>query len=176
MLDVAISVQPPWPKHEWEKLAIIATRAAIDQTPHGDLLASAASVEISVRLTDDDEVQGLNNQYRHKDKPTNVLSFPMVQPDLLETVTQNSDDGEVLLGDIVLAHGVCAREAAERGISIETHATHLIVHGTLHLLGYDHETGDDDAEAMEALERKALATLGIADPYRLDEVKPRHHA
>jgi len=92
----------------------------------------------------------------------------MVQADLLETVTQNSDDGEVLLGDIVLAHGVCAAEAAERGIAIETHATHLIVHGTLHLLGYDH-IDDADAEKMEAIEVDALASLGIADPYLIKE-------
>ena len=106
-----------------------------------------------MRLTSDDEVRHLNAQYRGKDKPTNVLSFPMVQPDLLDTVSQNSDDGELLLGDIVLAHGVCAAEAAERGIAVETHATHLIVHGTLHLLGYDHED-DDEAEGMEAIERR----------------------
>ena len=76
-------------------------------------------VEISVRLTSDEEVQTLNRQYRDKDKPTNVLSFPMVQPDLIETISQNSDDGEVLLGDIVLAHGVCVRwKRSERGISV----------------------------------------------------------
>jgi probable rRNA maturation factor len=92
----------------------------------------------------------------------------MVQPDLLETVTQNSDDGEVLLGDIVLAHGVCAAEAKERCIAIETHATHLIVHGVLHLLGYDHMT-EREAEAMEAIETDALASLGIADPYLIEE-------
>jgi probable rRNA maturation factor len=99
---------------------------------------------------------------------TNVLSFPMIQPDLIDTVSQNSDDGELLLGDIVLAHGVCVAEAAERGIPVEAHATHLLVHGTLHLLGYDH-LGDDEAEAMEEIERQALASLGIADPYLIRE-------
>jgi len=128
----------------------------------------AAGAEIAVQVVSPAASRRLNHHYRGKDKPTNVLSFPMVQPDLLETVTANSDDGEVLLGDIVLAHGVCAAEAAERGISVETHATHLIVHGVLHLLGYDH-VDDREAEAMEAIETDALASLGIADPYLINE-------
>jgi probable rRNA maturation factor len=167
MLDVAAQAEG-WPDNDWEALAARAAEAALAQSPYGEWLTSPATIEIAVRLTSDDEVRTLNAQYRHKDKPTNVLSFPMVQPDLLETVTQNSDDGEVLLGDIVLAHGVCEREAAERGISIETHATHLIVHGTLHLLGYDH-IDDMDADRMEAIEVDALASLGIADPYLIQE-------
>ena len=168
MLEIALTRESPWPDRDWDALADRAARAAIDRTPHGELLIIPTAVEISIRLTSDDEVHTLNRQYRHKDKPTNVLSFPMVQADLLETVTQNSDDGEVLLGDIVLAHGVCAGEAEERGISIEQHATHLIVHGTLHLLGYDH-LEDRQAEAMEAIEIDALAALGLADPYLIRE-------
>ena len=132
------------------------------------MLTTPATVEISVRLTSDDEVHALNRQYRQKDKPTNVLSFPMVQPDLIDTVSQNSDDGELLLGDIVLAHGVCAAEAQEKGVTVEEHATHLLVHGTLHLLGYDH-LDDDEADAMEEIERQALGQLGIADPYLIRE-------
>ena len=168
MIAIEVNREDPWPDHDWPALADRAARAAIDRTPRGELLTSAAAVEISVRLTSDDEVHTLNRQYRHKDKPTNVLSFPMVQPDLLDTVTQNSDDGEVLLGDIVLAHGVCAHEAEARGIALETHAAHLIVHGTLHLLGYDHIDARE-AEVMEAIEVDALAALGIADPYLIDE-------
>ncbi len=168
MIDIALTREDPWPEIDWDGIADRAARAAIARTPHGDLLTTDATIEISIRLTTDDEVQTLNRQYRHKDKPTNVLSFPMVQPDLIDTVTQNSDDGEVLLGDIVLAQGVCAREAAEHGVSIEDHATHLLVHGTLHLLGYDH-LGDDESEAMEEIERVALASLGIADPYLIRE-------
>ena len=164
MIRLELSREDPWPEADWDALADRAARAAIERTPHGELVTSPALVEISVRLATDEEVRTLNAQYRGKDKPTNVLSFPMVQPDLIDTVSQNSDDGELLLGDIVLAHGVCVAEAAERGISVEHHATHLLVHGTLHLLGYDH--GDDDeAEGMEAIERQALAALGIADPY-----------
>ena len=168
MIAVELSREDPWPAADWDALADAAIRAAIARTPFGPLLDTPAAVEVSVRLTSDGEVRTLNAQYRHKDKPTNVLSFPMVQRDLLETVSQNSDDGELLLGDIVLAHGVCASEAAERGIPVETHATHLIVHGTLHLLGYDHQD-DDEAEGMEAIERDALAELGIADPYLIRE-------
>ena len=168
MIQIELSRDEPWPEGDWQALATTAVRAAISQTPYGDLLGARALVEVSVRLADDGEVRTLNRDYRQKDRPTNVLSFPMVQRDLIATVTQNSDDGEVLLGDIVLAHGVCVAEAAERGISVEAHATHLVVHGTLHLLGYDHMT-DDEGDAMEAIERDALATLGIADPYLIRE-------
>ncbi len=169
MLAIELSFDPPWSDTtDWDAIAMRAARAAIERTPQGELLASPATIEISVRLTTDDEVHGLNRQYRQKDKPTNVLSFPMVQPDLIETISQNSDDGEVLLGDIVLAHGVCTAEAAERGVSVEDHATHLMVHGVLHLLGYDH-MDDDEAEGMEQIERDALAALGLHDPYLITE-------
>jgi probable rRNA maturation factor len=168
MIQIELSREDPWPEGEWDALATRAARAAIERTPHGELLTTPAAVEISVRLADDEEVRHLNAQYRGKDKATNVLSFPMVQPDLFETVSENSDDGELLLGDIVLAHGVCVAEAAERGISVADHATHLLVHGTLHLLGYDHQE-DDEAEGMEAIERDALASLGIDDPYQVRE-------
>ena len=165
MIHVELSAESGWSEAvDWPALAQRAVACALQQTPYGSLATCAAEIEVSVRLTSDDEVHTLNRQYRGKDKPTNVLSFPMVQPDLLATVSQNSDDGEVLLGDIVLAHGVCVAEAAERGVSVDAHATHLIVHGTLHLLGYDH-ISDDEGDAMEAIERAALADLGIADPY-----------
>lgn len=168
MIQIELSREDPWPEGEWEAIARRAAEAAIGRTPQGPLLTTEALVEISVRLTTDDEVHALNKQYRGKDKPTNVLSFPMVQADLLETIAQNSDDGEVLLGDIILAHGVCVAEAAERGISVEDHAMHLMVHGTLHLLGYDH-MDDDEAEGMEQIERDALAALGLHDPYLITE-------
>lgn len=169
MIHIELTREDPWPAStDWEALAARAARAGLERTPHGELLTTAAAVEISVRLTSDDEVHALNRQYRQKDQPTNVLSFPMVQADLLDTVSQNSDDGELLLGDIVLACGVCSAEAAERGITVEQHATHLMVHGVLHLLGYDH-LDDEEAEAMEEIERQALATLGIADPYLIRE-------
>ncbi|MBN8812255.1 MULTISPECIES: rRNA maturation RNase YbeY [unclassified Sphingomonas] len=168
MLDVAALVESPWPDADWETLALRAAETALRQTPFLEWLDHAATIEVAVRFTSDEEVHVLNRQYRGKDKPTNVLSFPMVQPDLMEAVTENSDDGEVLLGDIVLAHGVCAAEAMERRVSVEDHATHLIVHGLLHLLGYDH-MDDAEAEAMEEMERAALRDLGLHDPYLIRE-------
>ena len=168
MLDVAAIVESPWPDADWEALAIRAAEIALKQTPYLEWLDHPATIEVAVRFTSDEEVHVLNRQYRSKDKPTNVLSFPMIQPDLMEAVTANSDDGEVLLGDVVLAHGVCADEAAERQVSVEDHATHLIVHGLLHLLGYDH-MDDAEAEAMEEMERAALAELGLHDPYLVRE-------
>jgi len=168
MIEVAVQIEPGWEDGTgWETLATEAVAAALRVTPHAEMLTADYMAEISIRLTDDDEVQALNRQYRQKDKPTNVLSFPMVQDDLLAGL-DNSDDGEVLLGDIILARGVCEREAAEKGVAPAEHATHLIVHGTLHLLGYDH-IDDKEAEAMEDLERTALAALNIADPYIVTE-------
>ena len=158
-----------WPETaRWAEIADKAVRAAIRHSPDGRFLTERTRIEVSVKFTSDDEVRQLNRDYRQKDKPTNVLSFPMVQEDLLDAIDQNSDDGEVLLGDIVLSHGVCSREAEEKGVGIEAHATHLVVHGTFHLLGYDH-MNDQDAQEMEAAEREALAALGIADPYEGEE-------
>ena len=153
-----------WPAPKWSELAERAATAALVASPQAALADTTATIEIAVRLTSDEEVQTLNRQYRQQDKSTNVLSFPMVQPDLIESLG-NTDDGEVLLGDIVLAYGVCAREAAEKGVSLEDHTAHLIVHGVLHLLGHDH-MNDVDADAMEAIERAAMASLGLHDPYQ----------
>lgn len=169
MIHVETAVEAPWPEGDWETLATRAVNAAVQASPHGEIAVARYTAEVSVRLTSNEEVQTLNREYRKKDKPTNVLSFPMVQLDLLEGLA-NSDDGEVLLGDIVLAYGVTSAEAEEKGVTLDQHATHLIVHGLLHLLGYDHEQGEAEADHMEELERAALATLGIADPYAVREV------
>jgi len=142
---------------DWPALAERAVLAALAQTE----FAGLADTEASVKFTSDEEVRALNAAWRGKDKPTNVLSFPMAE----------TPGNAPMLGDIVLAAGVCAREAAAKAVAIETHATHLVVHGTLHLLGYDHETGDAEAEEMEEIERKALASLGIADPYAVTEAE-----
>lgn len=168
MIEVAVDVGDGWDGGtDWDALAQAAVAAALRASPHGWMAEQAFAAEVSIKLTDDREVRTLNAQYRGKDSATNVLSFPMVQPDLLDAMA-NSDDGEVLLGDIVLAQGVCAAEAEEKGIAVATHATHLIVHGLLHLLGYDHLV-DAQADAMETIERAALASLGIDDPYAIDD-------
>jgi probable rRNA maturation factor len=150
----------------WAQLASAAVRAAVAQSDVPGLLESGLVAEVSVRFTSDDEVKALNADWRGKDKATNVLSFPMVEPEHLESLAR-TDDGEALLGDIVLAHGVCAAEAAEKGLEVRTHAAHLVVHGALHLLGFDHELGDEEAETMEDAERRSLADLGISDPYEI---------
>lgn len=112
---------------------------------------------VVVLLTDDATVHELNARFRYKDAPTNVLSFPAAPMDLPGQATP--------LGDLVLAHGVCANEAHDQSKTLADHLTHLVVHGTLHLLGHDH-MDDADAEAMEAHEVTILAALGVADPYR----------
>ncbi|GAC1573557.1 MAG: rRNA maturation RNase YbeY [Sphingomicrobium sp.] len=164
MLEVNIQSDAEWDSSiAWGPLAERAAAAAVAEGGFPQLVATPRPVEIALRLTSDEEVRALNAKWRGKDKPTNVLSFPMAKAD--ELVDPGSkEDPELMLGDIVLAQGVCAAEAAEMAIAIETHAAHLMVHGTLHLLGYDH--GDDaTAQDMEARETRALARLGIADPY-----------
>jgi probable rRNA maturation factor len=163
VIEVAALREDPWPEADWESVSDKAVEAAISASVQSALAETTATVEIAVRLTSDAEVRTLNRQYRQQDKPTNVLSFPMVQPDLIEALA-NTDDGEVLLGDIVLAYETCAREAAEKGVPLADHAAHLIVHGVLHLLGYDH-IDDAEAEAMEDIERAAMSALGLHDPY-----------
>jgi probable rRNA maturation factor len=162
-LDIDIDADPEWDSStRWEALVRSAAEAAIATSAFPQLANSERPVELSVRLTGDDEVRALNGQWRGKDKPTNVLSFPQNEP---AELAGTADDGpELMLGDLVLARGVCEREAAEKAIPLESHAAHLIVHGTLHLLGYDHHD-DRSAEDMESREVRALALLGIGDPY-----------
>ena len=164
-LEIALEADEEWDScRSWEPLVREALEAAVAESAFPQLSASDRPVEVSVLLTGNDQVRRLNAEWREKDTPTNVLSFPMIDPEDLRHA--NVAGPELLLGDIVLAHGVCASEAAEKGLSVEQHATHLLVHGTLHLLGYDHH---DDVEAaeMERREIRALERLGIANPYEV---------
>jgi probable rRNA maturation factor len=171
MILVEAEADDEWEgRSRWRTLAEKAVQSAVASSRHSALIESDLSVEVSVKFTNDDEVKALNAAYRNKNRPTNVLSFPMFEAELLEPLAM-ADGGEVLLGDVVLAKGVCASEAADKGVPVEEHAAHLVVHGTLHLLGYDHEASDDDAEMMEAVERKAMAALGLGDPYAETEVQ-----
>ena len=161
MFEVAIDADAEWDSStDWAALVRKAAESAIAESAFPQLATGPRPVEISVRLTSDDEVRALNEQWRGKDRPTNVLSFPMAEPAELR-----SEDGpELMLGDVVLARGICAAEAEAKAIPIADHAAHLLVHGTLHLLGDDH-LDDDSAARMEAREVRALARLGIANPY-----------
>lgn len=156
---IEIDIGQPWPAADWETLAAHAAAAAAQVAPE---LANPR-LSASLLFTSDAEIRELNRDWRRRDKPTNVLSFPMLEREALLALP--AEGRPELLGDIALAHETCAREAAERGIALEHHAAHLIVHGLLHLAGYDHEISTTEAEAMEALETKALAICGIADPY-----------
>ena len=147
-------------KTDWPALAERAVRAAVAHSGWPDLSAT----EVSVKYTSDDEVRALNAAWRGKDKATNVLSFPQAEAHELDDAA--TPGPELMLGDIVLARETCAREAVEKALPLPDHAAHLLVHGTLHLLGYDH--GDDEtADDMEAREIRALARLGLANPYEV---------
>jgi probable rRNA maturation factor len=152
-LDVVVE-RGPWPDRpaieDLARRAVTAALAAASDRPGGP-------IEIGLLLTDDAGIRALNRQWRGQDKATNVLSFPA--PEHLDR------PGPRPLGDVALAGETVQREAEAEGKTFADHAAHLVVHGTLHLLGYDHEL-EAQAEIMEALEVRALATLGIADPYR----------
>ena len=156
MLDIEID---GWPgPTDWADLAERALEAAERIAPE---LANQR-LSASVLFTIDEEVRALNREWRMKDSATNVLSFPMIAR--AELLALAADGGPEMLGDIALAWETCGREAAEKAIALESHAAHLLVHGLLHLAGHDH-AADDQAQTMEALEVKALALMGIADPY-----------
>lgn len=154
MLDIDINVEEGgWAEGSaLEKLSANAIAATLDHLKMSDLAG-----EVSILFTGDNAIAALNQQWRGLDKPTNVLSFPPVQ------LAVGDRPGPVV-GDIVLAHETIAKEARLENIAFDAHLTHLIVHGFLHLMGYDHET-DGDAELMESEERLILEVLGIDDPY-----------
>jgi probable rRNA maturation factor len=147
---IEVEADPDWEAAlpEAAELARIAGEAALDRDG-----------EVAIVLTGDAEVHALNLRFRSKDNPTNVLSFPA------------AENPEGHLGDIALAYGVCVREAAEQGKTLAAHLQHLVAHGVLHLVGFDHET-EAEAEAMEAQERVILAGLGVSDPYAVPAMRP----
>ncbi len=153
MIDLALIVEgEAWSAPgDLEKLARRAFAAAAQQEPAEGL--------VSLLLTDDAELQQLNRDFRGRDKPTDVLSFPALPMD------------RPLLGDIAVAHGTASRDAALHGKTLDDHLAHLLIHGYLHLLGHDHET-PEEAATMETKEIRALAALGIANPYLLCDTGP----
>lgn len=158
-MDMDIEIDG-WPKdYDWADLAEQALEAVEAVEP---VLANER-LTASLLFTLDQEVRVLNREWRTKDTPTNVLSFPMMTRE--ELVALAPRGGPEMLGDVALAFETCMREAAEKGIGLKDHAAHLIVHGLLHLAGHDHDAGEAEAAAMEALEIKALAQMGLADPY-----------
>ncbi len=148
-----------WPgPTDWETLANRALEAAATVAPE---LANER-LSASVLFTSDEDVHALNREWRDKDRPTNVLSFPMLERG--ELIGMPSEGPPELLGDIALAWETCRSEADDKGVPVEDHAAHLVVHGLLHLAGHDH-MDEAEAEAMEAIEVKALASMGIGNPY-----------
>lgn len=155
IVDVA---SPDWVAAELDldDIATTAARAAVA----GAEMSFVSGVELGVRLTDDAEIRTLNKDWRDRDAATNVLAFA-----LNDSPGQAfGEDGAAVLGDVVVAYETCAGEAVDQDKPLTNHLSHLVVHGTLHLLGFDHET-DDEAEAMEALERAVLDQIGVPDPY-----------
>ena len=159
-MELDIDVEADWPATtDWQALATSAAGAAAHVAPE----LADPRLSASLLFTSDAEVHTLNREWRDKDKPTNVLSFPMLtRADLLALAPDGPPE---LLGDIALAFETCAREADDKGISIADHTAHLIIHGLLHLAGHDHETTPADAQAMERLEIDALALISIGNPY-----------
>jgi probable rRNA maturation factor len=161
MAQIALSIDcPGWAAAlpEAAGLARRAVEAALEGAPVGPL------AEVSIVLTDDAAQRALNRDWRGKDAPTNVLSFPAIEPRAFAAGAAADPTRPALLGDVVLALETMQREADDAGKSLADHAAHLLVHGVLHLLGYDHDT-EADAALMEPVETRILARLGVADPY-----------
>lgn len=158
-IDVSL-MDPSWesPSLEAGQIALAAMRLTLDMAQLPDEVKNRP-VEASIVLANDDLVQVLNRDYRGKDKPTNVLSFASLDAD-----DPVPEDGPVHIGDIILAYETIEREAKEQGKYFKDHFTHLVVHGTLHLLGYDH-IEEDEATIMETAEIRILEKMDIQNPY-----------
>ncbi len=156
-LDISVESAPAQ-RLPWTELAAEMVGLALE-TPLGRDMIDSDDAEVSVLITDDAAVQTLNRTYRHQDKPTNVLSFAAQDEEELIVI-----EGVMALGDLILAWETTEREAAEKAWPVEAYARHLLLHGALHLVGYDHQS-DDQAQTMEALETQVLTALGLPDPY-----------
>lgn len=166
MIDVELDIGLEWSSSGFGQSEVEkAVDAAVKFATIPALADPPVPVSVSVKLSDNKEVHALNLEWREKDNPTNVLSFPMLDDEEIDALLVGKHEApEIMLGDIILAYGVCQAEAAEKNIAIADHATHLVIHGMLHLLGHDH-IDEQEAEAMEALEVKALASMGLHNPY-----------
>jgi probable rRNA maturation factor len=167
-LNLEVTIRDPgWRQAvpDAEKLVAQAARAALS-VAGCEPVGTSRAVEASLTLADDALLRELNHRYRDQDKPTNVLSFPAADDVAWPRHAEREKDAPpMVLGDVVIARQTALREAREQGKTVRDHLCHLVVHGVLHLLGYDHEQ-DLDAEEMERLEADILATLGVGDPYR----------
>ena len=150
----------------WDKSALEALAAQACETTLDELGLEPQQYAVSILACGDERIATLNAEFRGKPAPTNVLSWPSEDraPEVPGAVPAPPDAGDPELGDIAIAWETCEREAEAAGLALQAHVTHLVVHGVLHLLGYDHET-DEDASLMERLEVEILASLGVADPY-----------
>ncbi|KAA5604961.1 rRNA maturation RNase YbeY [Roseospira marina] len=180
-LDIDVVIEsPPWRKAVKGPVALCerAARAALEGglagSPLAAMLATQPVVELCIALEDDASVHALNRDFRGQDKPTNVLSFAALEgedgrvlPPVVDGDPLDPDPEPEMLGDVIVAFETTRDEAARDGKALADHLSHLVVHGVLHLLGYDHQD-DDEAEAMEGLETRILAGLGIADPHAPD--------
>lgn len=151
-LDVQLAVENDSNLPTEEQLALWATAALLNRTEYEE-------PEMTIRIVDEEESQELNHEYRGKDKPTNVLSFPFEAPAHVPIP---------LLGDLIICKQVVEREATEQGKTLTSHWAHMVVHGCLHLLGYDH-IDDTEAEEMEGIEKVLMSELSFEDPYKNDE-------
>lgn len=158
-MDIDVNLAAP----AWRRVADLENlaKACVRQSLAASGAALASNCEVSVTFCDDETIRVLNAEWRGKDQATNVLSFP----------TPGAIDRKPLLGDVIIAYETVTREAEEQGKTLRAHAAHMVAHGFLHLIGYDHET-PADAERMEALERKIASALGFPDPYAEDAEGP----
>lgn len=158
-MEIDVNVAAPG----WRRVANLENLAkeCVRQSLAASGAALAPNCEVSVTFCDDEAIRALNAKWRGKDQPTNVLSFP----------TPGALERKPLLGDVIVAYETVAREAAEQGKLLRAHAAHMVAHGFLHLIGYDHETAAE-AERMEALERRIATALGFPDPYADDADGP----